>query len=420
MRRGLLPGLPAPAGRGLFAPPGLARAMSAPPARRLETLVVHPRPRDGPAHGPLVPPVHQTSTWALASGGQGAAFAQSTAPEAFYHRWGNPTVRLLEETLAALEGGEAALCTASGMGAITTAVMAGLGGAHHVACQRAVYTATNELLTVMLPPYGVKHTFWNPQDPSSLKAALTPDTKVVYIETPANPTMELTDIAAVSKAAKDAGAITICDNTFATPVNQKPLALGCDAVVHSMTKALGGHSDITGGVLVGSRAFVAKAWFGFKILGPSLSPHDAFLAQRGLKTLALRVERQNANAMALAEFLEDHPKVEAVHYPGLKGFPQHALARKQMQGFGGMLSFEVQGGAAAGRRVAEAMRVATLAVSLGGVETLIQHPASMTHGPVTDQDRARAGIRAGLLRVSAGIEHVEDLREDFRQALAKA
>lgn len=386
--------------------------------RRLETLVVHPRPAQG--HGPMAFPVYQSSTWRLDDAAQGARFAKETAPEAFYHRWGNPTVRLLEDTLAALEGGEAALCTASGMGAISTAILTAVQGAHHVAAQRALYSATNEMLTEMLPAFGVKHTFWNPSDPGSLKAALTPDTKLVYIETPANPTMEITDIRAAAKLAHEAGALAVCDNTFATPVNQKPLELGCDAVVHSMTKSIGGHNDITGGVIVGKRDFLAKCWFNFKILGPSLSPHDAFLAQRGIKTLALRVERQNENAQALAEFLAAHPKVQVVHYPGLKSFPQHALAKQQMTGFGCMMSFELKGGKAAGQRVAEAVRVASLAVSLGGVETLIQHPASMTHGPVSDADRARAGIREGLLRVSVGIEHIDDLIADFQQALAKA
>jgi cystathionine beta-lyase/methionine-gamma-lyase len=388
------------------------------PAPRVETLVVHPQPGGG--HAPLVPPVHQTSTWRLADAAQGARFAQERAPPEFYHRWGNPTVRLLEGTLARLEGGEAALCTASGMGAISTAILTAVGGAHHVAAQRTLYSATSEMLTDMLPSFGVRHTFWNPADPGSLKAALTPDTRLVYLETPANPTLELTDIQAASRAAREAGAVSVCDNTFATPLNQQPLALGCDAVVHSMTKSLGGHSDVTGGCLVGGKAFVEKAWYNFKILGPSLSPHDAFLVQRGVKTLALRVQRQNENALALAEFLEAHAKVARVNYPGLQSFPQHALARRQMKGFGGMLSFELKGGMAAGKRVAEALRVATLAVSLGGVETLVQHPASMTHGPLTDADRERAAIREGLLRVSVGIEHVEDLKADFQQALAKA
>jgi cystathionine beta-lyase/cystathionine gamma-synthase len=295
-----------------------------------------------------------------------------------------------------------------------------VAGSHHIAAQRTLYAATSELLTDLLPPFGATHAFFNPHDPGSLKAALTPDTKLVYVETPANPTMELTDLRAVTRIAREAGALTICDNTFASPINQRPLELGCDAVVHSMTKSIGGHNDLTGGVLIGSKAFVAKAWFNFKILGPSLSPHDAFLAQRGLQTLALRAQRQNENALALAEFLEAHPKVERVHYPGLKSFPQHDLARRQMKGFGGMLSFELKGGMAAGKRAAEAVRVATLAVSLGGVETLVQHPASMTHGPLKPQDRQRAGIREGLIRVSVGIEHVEDLKADFAQALAKA
>jgi cystathionine beta-lyase/cystathionine gamma-synthase len=377
-------------------------------AEHPETLVVHPRRREG--HGPLAFPIYQSSTWRLDDAAQGARFAQETAPEAFYHRWGNPTVRLLEDTLARLEGGEAALCTATGMAAISTAILTSVQGGHHVAAQRALYAATTEMLTQMLPSYGVKHAFWNPSDPSSLKAALTP----------ATPTMEITDIRAAAKVAHEAGALCIADNTFATPLNQKPLELGCDAVVHSMTKYVGGHSDLTGGVIVGSKAFIEKAWFNFKILGPALSPHDAFLAQRGLKTLALRVERHNANAQALAESLAAHLKVQVVHYPGLRSHPQHALAAKQMKGFGGMLSFEVKGGFAAAKRVAEGLRVATLAVSLGGVETLVQHPASMTHGPVTDADRARAGIRDGLLRVSVGIEHIDDLVADFGQALAKA
>jgi cystathionine beta-lyase/methionine-gamma-lyase len=364
--------------------------------------------------------VHQTSTWRLADAAQGAGFAQATAPPEFYHRWGNPTTRLLEATLARLEGGEAALVAASGMGAISTAILTALGGAHHVASQRTIYSATSEMLTELLPGYGVRHTFWNPRDPGSLKEAITPDTKLVYMETPANPTMELTDLRAGARAAHDAGALAICDNTFATPINQNPLALGCDAVVHSMTKYLGGHSDVTGGCIVGSRGFVEKAWYNFKILGASLSPHDAFLVQRGVKTLALRVQRQNENALALAQWLEEQPQVLRVNYPGLRSFPQHDLARQQMRGFGGMLSFELKGGKAAGKRFAEAVRVATLAVSLGGVETLVQHPASMTHGPLSDEDRQRAAIGEGLLRVSVGIEHVEDLKADFAQAMAKA
>lgn len=392
--------------------------MARAPETRIETLVVHPLPARG--HAPLAQPIYQASTWRLARAAQGARFARATAPRDFYHRWGNPTVRALEDALARLEGGESALCTASGMGAVSTAVLTALGGSARVAAQRTLYAATSELLTELLPPYGVGTAFFDPRDARSLRDALASGPKLVYVETPANPTMELTDLASVSRAARRAGAMTVCDNTFATPLNQRPLDLGCDAVVHSMTKYLGGHSDLTGGVLVGSRRFVADAWFNFKILGPSLSPHDAFLALRGLKTLALRVARQNENALALAEFLEGHRRVARVRYPGLRSHPQHALARRQMRGFGGMLSFEVEGGWRAGKRVVEALRVATLAVSLGGVETLVQHPASMTHGPLTPEQRARSAIPEGLIRVSVGIEHIDDLREDFAQALAKA
>lgn len=391
------------------------RAASEP---RPETLVVHPRAAVG--HGPMAEPIYQTSTWRLADAAQGARFAQASNPPAFYHRWGNPTTALLAETLAKLEGGEAGLVTASGMGAISTAILTAVRGSHHIACQRAVYTATSEMLTDLLPPFGVRHTFFDPTDPGSLKAAITEDTRLVYVETPANPTMELTDIKLAARVAHEAGALCMADNTFATPLNQKPLDLGCDVVLHSMTKSIGGHSDLTGGVIVGSRDFVDKAWFNFKVLGPSLSAHEAFLAQRGLKTMALRVQRQNENALALAEFLEGHPKVAKVNYPGLKSFPQHDLARRQMNGFGCMLSFELKGGKAPGRRFVEAVRVATLAVSLGGVETLVQHPASMTHGPLKAEDRARSRIGEGLLRVSVGIEHIEDLRADVEQALGKA
>ncbi|MCA1814601.1 MAG: PLP-dependent aspartate aminotransferase family protein [Halobacteriales archaeon] len=383
-------------------------------AEHPETLVVHPRPATG--HAPVVPPIHQSATWRLDDAKQGADFAQQSGPAEFYHRWGNPTTRLLEETLAQLEGGEAALCTASGMGAISTAILTAVQGQHHIAAQRTLYSATSEMLTDMLPAFGVRHAFWNPADPGALKAALERDTKLVYIETPANPTLEVTDIAHVAKVAHEAGAMVVCDNTFATPLNQQPLALGCDAVVHSMTKGLGGHSDVSGGAIVGTRAFIERCWHNFKILGPSLSPHDAFLVQRGVKTLALRVQRQNENALALARWLEGQPAVRRVNHPGLAAHPQHALARRQMRGFGCMLSFEL-GGKEQARRFVEAVRVATLAVSLGGVETLVQHPASMTHGPLSDADRARSGIGEGLVRVSVGIEHVEDLQRDFAQAL---
>lgn len=383
-----------------------------------DTLAVHPSRRKG--NVPLSVPIHQSATWQLESSEQGARYAKETAPTDFYTRWGNPTTRRLEEALARLEGGQAALCTASGMGAISSAVIATLGGSGHVVAQRALYSATTELFDRVLPPYGCSATYFDPTKPETLERALRPDTKLIYIETPANPTMEITDIAGVVDAARRRGIPVLCDNTFATPLNQNPLPLGCHGVMHSMTKYISGHSDATGGVVVGSKPWVGKVWYAYKILGPALAPHEAWLVLRGLKTLGVRMERHNANAMRLASWLEPHPKVARVNYPGLEGFPQHALASKQMRGFGGMLSFELKGGFASAKRFCEAVDLATLAVSLGGVETLVQHPASMTHGVLTDAERARAGVDAGLIRVSVGIESADDLMADFEQALDKA
>jgi len=240
----------------------------------------------------------------------------------------------------------------------------------------------------------------------------------VYVETPANPTMRITDIREAVRAAKSVGARILADNTFATPINQKPLEFGVDAVLHSATKYLGGHSDVVAGAAIaGSSRLFSRLWFTYKMLGPTLGPLEAFLVRRGLKTLPLRMRQHNANAQALAEFLEDQRAVRAVHYPGLRSFPQHALARKQMSGFGAMLSFELRGGRRAGQRFVEAVEVATLAVSLGGAETLVQHPASMTHGPLTEEERRWSGITAGLVRVSVGLEDEGDLIEDFDRAL---
>jgi methionine-gamma-lyase len=254
-------------------------------------------------------------------------------------------------------------------------------------------------------------------DPETVAHAFTSRTKLLYLETPANPTLALSDIAALAKLGRAHGAEVMVDNTFATPVNQRPLALGATVVVHSATKYLGGHHDLTGGVIVSSKAFVQRAWQFLKIFGPTMSPFDGWLVIRGLKTLALRVARHNANAQALAEFLELHRGVTQVHYPGLRRFPQRALAQRQMQGFGGMLSFEVRGGFPAGRRFVERVRLARLAVSLGGVETLVQHPASMSHGPLTAAERKKGGIHDALIRVSVGIEDIRDLKADFARAL---
>ncbi|MGQ0797471.1 MAG: trans-sulfuration enzyme family protein [Methanobacteriota archaeon] len=386
---------------------------------RFATRALRGRRRKG--HAPIASPIYATSVWALESSDQGAEFAASTAPEAYYSRWGNPTVRDLEETLADLEGGAKALATGSGMGAIAAAIFGFVKSGDRVVAGSSLYTATTEILGRFLPRFGVRTTFVDPRRPGAWLDAVDDATCVVYVETPANPTMTISDLREAVKAARSVGAKVLVDNTFATPVNQLPLALGADVALHSATKYLGGHSDVMAGAAVTStgRAF-ERIWSAYKLLGASLSPFEAFLVRRGIKTLEVRVRRQAATAQALAEFLEDHRRVRAVHYPGLRSFPQHALARRQMSGFGAMLSFEPRGGYRAGRRFVESTEVANLAVSLGGVDTLVQHPASMSHGPLTDEEKRASGISEGLVRVSVGLEDPADLLEDFDRALRKA
>ena len=385
----------------------------------MATRAVHGTSRKG--HRPIVTPVYASSVWALESARQGAGFATQAAPEAYYSRWGNPTVRDLEETLANLEGGSRALATGSGMGAIASAIFATVESGDHIVAGSSLYTATVEILTRLLPRFGVRTTFVDPRIRGSWSAAVTEGTRLVYIETPANPTMMITDIREAVSAARSVHATTVADNTFATPINQLPLALGVDAVVHSATKYLGGHHDVLAGAVVTStRRLYDRIWFTYKMLGPHLGPFDAFLVRRGIKTLPLRMREQGATAQAVAEFLEGRRSVRKVHYPGLASFPQHRLARRQMSGYGAMLSFDLRGGLRAGRKFVESVDVATLAVSLGGVDTLVQHPASMSHGPLTARERQQAGISDGLVRVSVGLEDPDDLIEDFDRALRKS
>jgi methionine-gamma-lyase len=369
----------------------------------------------------MVTPIYASSTWALSSVRRGADFAVATAPPEYYTRWGNPTVRELEDALADLEGGVRGLATGSGMGAIASAILTSVDRGDHVVAGASLYAATTEIFTRLLPRFGVETTFVDPRQPGGWKAAVRPNTRLVYIETPANPTMMITDIREAVAAARSVRATTLADNTFASPVNQRPIEFGVDGVLHSATKYLGGHSDVVAGAVVtAKRALFDRIWFVYKMLGPSLGPFEAFLVRRGLKTLPLRMAAQAETAQALAEFLEGRRAVREVHYPGLKSFPQHALARNQMTGFGGMLSFELKGGYRAGKRFVEAVDVATLAVSLGGTETLVQHPASMTHGPLTDEERRVSGVTDGLVRVSVGLEDTDDLIEDFDRAIRSA
>jgi methionine-gamma-lyase len=341
------------------------------------------------------------------------------APGELYTRWGNPTLKQLEAALADLEGGEASLVTASGMAAASVAILTGLREGDHVVGGRAAYAGVLEIQTGLLPRFGVRSTLVENGDADAYRRALRPDTKLILVETPANPTLAVTDLAAVARLARARGIRTLADNTFATPINQNPIALGIDAVFHSATKALAGHSDVSAGVVVGSKRFIREAWYTLKLLGPVLNPFDGWLVLRGLRTLALRARRQSENAMAVAKFLAGHPAVAKVHYPGLASHPGHRVARRQMRGFGGMLSFDLKGGLRAGVRLVESVRVATLAVSLGGVETLIQHPASMTHTMIPRRAREEAGITDGQIRLSCGIEDSEDLLEDLARALRR-
>ncbi len=371
-------------------------------------------------HHSVVPPIYQTATFSYETAADGARIGQEIPPGYIYSRWANPTTRALEEKIALLEGAEEALATSSGMAAISAAVLAAVERGTHAIAHRAIYQASYQLFAEILPSFGIETTLLPDADPHTFERAVRPTTRLLYIETPNNPLLGITDIAAVVAIARRQRALTIVDNTVATPYNQNPLALGADVVVHSATKSLGGHHDVTAGVLAGSAAFMKRARRLLRIFGGTIDPFGAWLVIRGLITLALRVERQNRSAQRLAEFLTGHPKVTRVHYPGLAGHPGHEIAKRQMRGFGGMLSFEVRGGLDAGVRVFEALRVAKRAVSLGGVSTLVTHPASTTSVHIPVEVRADAGMSDGLIRVSVGIEEVEDLLEDFEQALATA
>jgi len=366
------------------------------------------------------PPIYETTTFRYETAAEGALLGADRGEGWYYTRWGNPTTAELESRVALLEGGEMAIATGSGMGAISTVILGLLQRGDHLVAPRATYQASHELFTQILPRYGIGATLIDAVDGEAYRAALRPETRVVYIESPNNPLLEITDIAAIARLAQEHGALAVVDNTFASPYNQTPLALGADIVVHSMTKYLGGHADVTAGILVGRRDLLLELRRRFRIYGPVLDPFAAWLVLRGIRTLGLRMERHNQNALGLARALAPHPKIERVHYPGLADHPGHALARRQMRGFGGMVSIEVRGGSAAGARVIEALRTAVLAVSLGSVETLVTHPASTTSVGIPAPDRARAGIREGLIRISVGLEDLEDLVEDFSQALQKA
>jgi methionine-gamma-lyase len=365
----------------------------------------------------IAPPIHQSSTFRAGSAEEFVEMATQPRHARYYTRYGNPTLVRAEQVIAQLEGAEAALLTASGMGAITTSVLALVSQGDHIVAQRNHYMGTSKLLTEILPRFGVSATLVDQTEVAAFAAAITPHTRLILVETPANPTMQLTDLAAVAALARGRGILTFADNTFASPVNQRPLAHGIDLVMHSATKYLGGHHDLSAGVVAGAQPLIDQIWDAHLVVGGVLGPIDGWLLLRGLRTLVVRVERQNRTALAVAHFLADHPAIEQVHYPGLPSHPQHALAQCQMHGFGGVLSFAVAGGYAATQRFIAALRLPKQAVSLGGYESLIVHAAAMWVGTLGEVGLSQASIQPNLVRLAVGLEGERDLVADLRRAL---
>lgn len=383
------------------------------------TMSIHTGNHKNP-FGALAVPIYQTSTFVFDSAEQGGKRFALEEEGYIYSRLGNPTTAVFEEKVAALEGGEAAVATSSGIGAITSTLWTVLKAGDHVIADKTLYGCTFAYLNHGIAKYGVEVDFIDTSDLELVRKTMKPNTRVVYLETPANPNMKIVDIKAVAEIAHtNPNTLVVVDNTFATPFCQKPLELGCDIVVHSVTKYLNGHGDVIAGVVIGKKDMMDQVRLvGVKdMTGAVLGPTEAFYIIRGMKTLELRMERHCANAMKVAEFLEKHPKVEKVYYPGLKSHEGHDIAAKQMAAFGGIMAFELKGGFEAGKTLLNNVKMAALAVSLGDAETLIQHPASMTHSPYTKEERLAAGITDGLVRLSVGLENVEDIIADLEYGL---
>jgi len=365
-------------------------------------------------NGPLSTPIYQTSTFEVTDNDEQV---RVTGKDNYYTRYGNPTNTVAEKTIAELEGMDAALTFASGMGAITTTIMALLKSGDHVVAQRDIYGGVNKFLSQWLPRMGIETTFVDTTDYEQHGRAIRPNTKLLYLESPTNPSLRVVDFKKVAALARQHGVLSMLDATFGTPINQRPGEFGIDLVMHSGTKYLGGHSDLICGAVAGRRELIERIWETRTTLGNCMDPHASWVLVRGLKTLAVRVARQNENAQRVAEFLAEHAKVRAVHYPFLKSHPQYAVARQQMSGGGGMVTFEVEGTGEDARRVSEAMRLFTLAPSLGGVESLVSIPVLTSHLTVPAEARARMGVTEQMIRLSVGIENAEDLIADLEHAL---
>lgn len=370
--------------------------------------------------GPVIPPIYQTSTFKFESAAHGASLFKGEKEGYIYTRMSNPTIEAMEKNVAELEGGYKALGCASGMAAISTTFTAMLKSGDHVICSKSVYGPTSTLLRTVFEKFGVETTFVETSVIDEVVDAVKPNTKVIYVESPGNPTLAITDIQKAAKIAHDNNAKLVVDNTFMSPALQQPLALGADVVIHSMTKFLNGHADVVAGIIVVNNEETYKEFR--KVLnqtGGVIDPFNSFLVHRGLKTLAIRMQRHNENATEIAKYLEAHPKIKWVRFPGLESHPQYSTGQKQHFGPGGMIAFELKGGFEAGETMMNSVKLCQLAVSLGGVESLIQHPASMTHLTMGKEAREKAGITEGLVRLSVGIENVKDIISDLEQALDK-
>ena len=381
-----------------------------------ETRVIHAGQHPDPSTGAIMPPIFQTSTYVQSSPGVHKGYE--------YSRSQNPTREALQRCVADLEGGLQGYAFASGLAAMSTVLELLDAGAHIIASDDLYGGSFRLFERVRKRSMGLQVSFIDMSDANAVRAALRPETKLVWVETPSNPLLKLIDLAAVAKIAREADLIAVADNTFASPWGQNPLALGFDIVVHSTTKYLNGHSDVVGGIAVVGREPRQAEWaerlaFLHNAVGAIAGPFDSFLALRGVKTLALRMERHNQSALALAQWLEAHPKVARVHYPGLESHPQHALARRQMRGGGGMISIDLQSDLAGSRRFLEHVHLFALAESLGGVESLIEHPAIMTHASIPAEQRAALGIGDTLIRLSVGIENLDDLKADLEAGFAQ-
>ena len=373
-------------------------------------------------YGTLAMPIYQTSTFIFDSAEQGGRRFALEEAGYIYTRLGNPTTTVLENKIAALEEGEAGIAMSSGMGAISSTLWTVLKAGDHVVTDKTLYGCTFALMNHGLTRFGVEVTFVDTSNLDEVKNAMKKNTRVVYLETPANPNLKIVDLEALSKIAHtNPNTLVIVDNTFATPYMQKPLKLGADIVVHSVTKYINGHGDVIAGLVVTNKELADQIRFvGLKdMTGAVLGPQDAYYIIRGMKTFEIRMERHCKNAKKVVEFLNKHPKIERVYYPGLETHPGHEIAKKQMKDFGAMISFELKGGFEAGKTLLNNLKLCSLAVSLGDTETLIQHPASMTHSPYTKEEREAAGITDGLVRLSVGLENVEDIIADLEQGLEK-